>query len=100
MKRRYKVKLRNIPVPTEPYDDNVILADTFRQDELSDKRVSQVWFYYGKINPLGGSDDASNYRVSLATVSLDSEERYGTPANQEDIFTMDHTVWKEHRQRG
>ena len=72
--------LRNIPVPTEPYDDNVILADTFRQDELSDKRVSQVWFYYGKINPLGGSDDASNYRVSLATVSLDSEERYGTPA--------------------
>ena len=72
--------LRNIPVSTAPYDDNVILADTFRQDELSDKRVSQVWFYYGKINPLGGSDDASNYRVSLATVSLDSEERYGTPA--------------------
>ena len=72
--------LRNIPMASLPYTDDFMLAGSFNQEDQPEKRVSQVWFYYGKINPLEGEDDPSNYRTTLATVSLESEDNYGEAA--------------------
>jgi hypothetical protein len=62
------------------YDDNVINGGTFSAVDQPDKRVSQVWTYYGQINPLEKLDEKKNYSNSLATVSSESEENYGEPS--------------------
>ena len=72
--------VRSVSQSAYVYDDNVILAGSFRQKVLEDKRVSQVWTYYGQISPLAGQEDSSNYRVSLASVNLKSESIHGSPS--------------------
>lgn len=63
------------------YDDNLINADSFSSADQNDKRVSQVWTYYGQINPLEPQDDPSNYSRSQVTISPESEQNFeGTPS--------------------
>lgn len=72
--------LRDIPRGGFIYDENVIMSGSFQQSDNQKKRVSQVWTYFGQINPLEGQDDPKNYKNTLATVDLESETNYGTPA--------------------
>lgn len=76
---RFQV-LRNIPVQPFVYDDDTMMAGSFTQKEQPEKRVSQVWTYYGQINPLESLTDAKNYKNTIVEVDLASESDYGTPA--------------------
>ncbi len=72
--------IRSVSQSAFVYDDNYMLKDSFQQRVLEDKRVSQVWTYYGQVSPLAGQEDPANYRVALASVNLKSETIHGTPA--------------------
>lgn len=72
--------LRQIPTDAERFAEENVLKDTISIEEQPERRLSQVWTYYGKINPLEGQEDPQNYRSSAITVDLDAEEEYGSPA--------------------
>lgn len=63
------------------YNEDLILADTFSAKDQNDKRVSQVWTFYGQINPLEKLDDKSNYSQGRVIISPESEANFeGTPS--------------------
>lgn len=72
--------LRDITQGTFVYNDDVIMAGSFNQKDQPAKRVSQVWSYFGQINPLESQDNPKNYRNTLLTANLVSEENWGEPA--------------------
>ena len=72
--------LRDITQGTFVYNDDFIMGGTFGQKDQPEKRVSQVWTYYGQINPLESQDDPKNYRNTLRTVNLLSEANHGSAA--------------------
>lgn len=76
---RFRV-LRAVDSDAALYDDNQIVQGSFSSRDQPDKRVSQVWTYYGQINPTEKLDETKNYSASLLTVSPESEENYGEPA--------------------
>jgi len=76
---RFQV-LRNIPVSSFVYDDDVMMAGSFTQKDQPEKRISQVWTYFGQINPLEGLTDPKNYKNTIVEVDLSSESDHGTPA--------------------
>ena len=78
--------LRDIPQNSFVYTADHMLDQSFSQQEQPRKRVSQSWIYYGKINPLESLEDPSNYRVSAALVSLQSEADFGV-ASVKQIFS-------------
>ena len=61
-----------------------VMGGTFAiQDQLA-KRVSQVWVWYGQINPVLSLSDQRNYASSLVRVDEDSEDNFdGVPAYRE-----------------
>jgi hypothetical protein len=69
-------------------DDAWIVEGSLRTKRQDDKRVSQVWVYYGQKNPLEDQDDRRNYysRVVVIDPDAEGEEQYGTPKVQE-IFS-------------
>jgi hypothetical protein len=78
--------LRAVPADAARYDETIYLARSPQSREQPDKRVSQVWTYYGKRNPLEGEEDADNYRAAVLTVDADTESSYGSPVI-EKIFS-------------
>ena len=72
--------LRGIPTDTDAITADNRSERSFSSSEQLDKRVSQVWTYFGIINPLKSSTDADNYRSCAATVNLELETFYGSPA--------------------
>lgn len=73
---RFRV-LRQITTATDFYDETVYNKDTFKIREQQDKRISQVWTFYGQVNPLLNLDDRYNYRSSVLTVDLEATANYG-----------------------
>jgi hypothetical protein len=77
---RFRV-LRNVSSDVPLYSDDVIKAGSFSSADQNDKRVSQVWTYYGQINPLEDQSAPNNYSRSVVTVSPESEQNFeGTPS--------------------
>lgn len=72
--------LRQIDSTAELFTPENVREGTLTSVEQPDKRVSQVWTYFGKINPLEGQDDANNYRSVALSVDLEGQTNYGTPA--------------------
>lgn len=72
--------LRFLPSPALPYNDDIIMAGSFRQKEQQGKRVSQVWVYYSQDDPLESLDEPANYREAVVQQSSLSAFRYGTPS--------------------
>lgn len=63
------------------YDDDFIVAGSFSARDQNDKRVSQVWTYFGLLNPLENLDEPKNYSRTQVTVSPESELNFeGTPS--------------------
>ena len=71
--------LRSVPSSFR-YSDDFMLQGSYSQADQPEKRVSQVWTYFGQINPLERLDDPKNYRNTALTVNLQSEEDHGVPA--------------------
>jgi len=62
------------------FDEETMTAGSFSVSDQPDKRLSQVWTYYGQRNPTEKLDDTSNYSAAVAVVDEDAEEAYGQPA--------------------
>ena len=66
-KIRLKVLRQEVPVLTA--DTGLMLDGTFSSKFQKDKRVSEVWVYFGKKNPLEAQADKKNYTSTYAQVS-------------------------------
>jgi hypothetical protein len=78
-----KIRLRTLrPIATdaEIFGPDTMLHGSFRSREQADKRVSQVWLWFGQRNPLKPVDDQENYRSVAVIADADAEADYGVPA--------------------
>lgn len=71
--------LRAINTEAERFTPSNTITGSLAIKEQPDKRLSQVWVYYGQRNPLGSLDDPTNYRAAEATIQTDAENDYGAP---------------------
>lgn len=69
------------------YDDNLILAGSFSAKDQNSKRVSQVWTYFGQINPLEGLKDGKNYSRTQANISIESEDNFENVPSIKRIYS-------------
>lgn len=72
--------LREVTNISFEYNEDNILEGSLQIKDQPDKRISQVWNYYGQINPLKSVSDIDNYRSTLATVDAQSQTDYGQAA--------------------
>lgn len=72
--------IREVDAGATIVNNNNRLEGTFSVTEQPDKRISQVWTYFGLINPLEDLDNPVNFRNAVATVDLELETFYGAPA--------------------
>lgn len=72
--------LRAIATDAATFDQGSYLEGSFSSTEQPNTRLSQIWRYFAKRNPLDGQDDADNYRSVAATVDLEAETDYGSSA--------------------
>lgn len=78
-KIRLKV-LKEISTDAETFDEDRIIASSLSVKESPDRRISQLWTYFGQRDPTDQADNEDNYRAALATVDLVLEGEYGSPA--------------------
>ena len=75
--RAAKVKLKVVRGVTSEPDlltaENNIMAGSFKITELPRERVSQVWVYFGQIDPTEGISTVGNYSSAQIAVDLESE---------------------------
>jgi hypothetical protein len=71
--------LREISTDTDTFTEDRILAGSMNVKEQPDKRISQIWTYYGQRDPTDGGAKEDGFRAGLATVDLETEGEYGTP---------------------
>lgn len=62
------------------FDDDNTVNGTLSIEEQPDKRVTQVWYYYGKIDPTESDDNPENFRSVAVTVDPETESLYGSPS--------------------
>lgn len=72
--------LRAVTPDAKTFDESNIITGSFV--EQPEKRVSQVWVYYGQRNPLAQQDLPSNYRSTVIEDDAAAEDNYGSPAIQ------------------
>lgn len=68
------------------FDENSIIADSFAVKPQADKRISQVYVYYGIINPLDDPEDAQNYHAGVLVTDPDAEADYGGEPRVKKIY--------------
>lgn len=84
--RYQQVRFRALkaPDPEAPQlDDNAhFVADSVNPSDEPEQRVSQVWIYFGQIDPTEKVDEARNYKRLHVLQNLDAEgtEQYGQAA--------------------
>ena len=79
--------LRSVATDAALYDDNQIVGGSFSAKDQPEKRVSQVWTYFGQINPLEKLDETKNYSSTLAVVSTESETNFNNVPSIKRIFS-------------
>lgn len=72
--------LRQIPTDAQTFDERDYIEATLQAKDQPSKRVSQVWTYFGQINPLQSVDDENNYRSVATTVDVQAQTDEGSPA--------------------
>lgn len=68
--------LRPVSQTASIYDLDRIWADSFSATEQPKKRVSQVWTYFGLLNPLSRLDDPQNFTSAVATIDPEGTEDF------------------------
>ena len=77
---RFRV-LKAVNTDAALYNDDLIVAGSFSAKDQNSKRVSQVWTYFGQINPLESLTDNKNYSRTQVNISIESEANFeGTPS--------------------
>lgn len=75
--------LRAIDTDAELYSAHAggnIVKGTLNVAEQLDKRISQVWVFFGLRNPLEALDESANYRSGLVLPDVAAEAAYGQSA--------------------
>lgn len=78
--------LRRVPPNALVIDESTFVGQSLEIRDQPDKRVSQVWTYYGQIDPVKTLDERANFRSVEVLVDLQAETDYGTPVIRE-IFS-------------
>jgi hypothetical protein len=72
-----EVKLKALAPPEQLpdllTDDGNIIAGSFTQRELADKRRSQIWVFYGQRDPTKSATEDSNYSTLYIAADADAE---------------------------
>lgn len=76
-KIKFKI-LRNITTDADTFDNNNILSGSLSVKEQHDKRISQVWVYFAKTNPLLPLSEPESYRSTVKTIDADAQIEYDT----------------------
>jgi hypothetical protein len=76
-KIKFKI-LRNISTDADTFDNDKILIGSLSTREQPDKRISQVWVYFAKTNPLLPLDEAESYRSTVKTIDAEAQTEYDT----------------------
>lgn len=76
------VPLRALATPAANISDDIMVAGSLRFADQPERRISQVWVYYGQRNPLESLDEEKNFSVARLDVDLaaESPDQYGQPA--------------------
>jgi hypothetical protein len=72
--------LRAVTAGVKTYGPDNMVESSFKSTSQPDKRVSEVWTYYGIRNPLEDLDKTSNYQAAVATLDPNSDIDYPQPA--------------------
>jgi HAE1 family hydrophobic/amphiphilic exporter-1 len=62
------------------FSESNILRSSLRTREQPEKRVSQVWTYFGQRDPTKSLEDVDNYKSSALTIDPQAEADYGSAA--------------------
>lgn len=71
--------LRNISTDAARITPENTIFGSLKSQEQPTKRISQIWVYFGLINPLRAVTDTDNFRSTSISIDEDAEEEYGTP---------------------
>jgi hypothetical protein len=78
--QKIKLKvLKEIATDVDTFNLNHILENSFSSQEQPKKRISQVWTYFAKTNPLTQFDQPESYKSTKITIDTDAEVEYGSP---------------------
>lgn len=72
--------LRPIAADAFVFDQDNYMEGTFKSREQPSERISEVWRYFAKRNPLERNDNTDNYRSVAVVVDLQAETDYGSSA--------------------
>lgn len=72
--------IRAVSTDADSFDQSTTLSGSLAPTEQPEKRLSQVYFYFGKINYLVKEDQIDNYRSTALTIDEEAEASYGGPA--------------------
>lgn len=78
--------LRSISTTADTFDEDVMMEGTLEVQEQPQKRVSQVYTYFNRINPLVNLDQIDNYASTTSASDTASEAEYGS-ASIKKIFS-------------
>lgn len=70
--------LRKVATDADRYSEEVIKEGSFSTEDQPDKRVSRVFVYFARFNPLIQLDQLNNYRSAVEELDLTAEEDYGS----------------------
>ncbi len=79
--------LRGIVTEADVFDQDNTLQGSLEVREQPEKRISQVYTYFGKINPLVKEDQLENYRSTALMIDSDAELEYGGAPVIKKIFS-------------
>lgn len=79
--------LKAVGLNASIYNDDIIVENSFSAKDQNSKRVSQVWTFYGQINPLEKLDDKSNYSQGRVIISPESEANFEGVPSIKSIFS-------------
>lgn len=69
--------IRGVPSTAFSYHQGNILKESLSVSEQLNKRITQVWTYYGVRNPLQSLTEPNNYRSTIATIDTETETENG-----------------------
>jgi hypothetical protein len=72
--------LREIATDTDSFNEDRIIEGSLSVQEQPNKRISQIWTFYGQRDPTNRNGGEDNYRAALADVDLARETEYGSAA--------------------
>jgi hypothetical protein len=70
--------LREIATDTATFDEDQIIEGSLQVQEQPDKRISQIWTFYGQRDPTDRTAGEDNFRAGLLDTDLALETEYGS----------------------